>query len=134
MYDAGKITIGIIIFVGLLSLPVLYDAVSGKATIPPVLDLDTPAIQQLTEKQCVEPTNHMRAYHMQLLDTWRDDVARNANRIYVASNGKTFNMSLTNTCLGCHSNKDKFCDRCHTYEGIEEPVCWSCHVIPEEMR
>jgi hypothetical protein len=134
MYDAGKIIVGIIIFAGLLALPVLYNELSGKAAIPPELDLNTPAIQQLSEKQCVEPTHYMKASHMMLLDIWRDEVTRNANRVYVASNGKTFTMSLTNTCLDCHSNKDKFCDRCHNYAGIEEPVCWSCHVIPEEMN
>jgi len=26
-------------------------------------------------------------------------------------------MSLSQTCLGCHSNKEKFCDACHNYSG-----------------
>jgi hypothetical protein len=134
MYDAEKIIAGLIIFLGLIAFPILYNAVSGKAALPPELDLNTPEIQQLQEKRCLEPTSYMTASHMQLLDVWRDEVTRNANRVYVASNGEAFNMSLTNTCLHCHSNKDKFCDRCHSYAGIEEPVCWSCHVIPEEIE
>jgi hypothetical protein len=47
----------------------------------------------------------MKADHMQLLDVWRDTVVRNAERIYVNAEGKAFNMSLSNTCLDCHSNK-----------------------------
>jgi hypothetical protein len=39
-------------------------------------------------------------------------------RIYVNPEGKLFNMSLSNTCLDCHSNKEKFCDRCHDYASV----------------
>jgi nitrate/TMAO reductase-like tetraheme cytochrome c subunit len=42
-------------------------------------------------------------------------------------------MSLSQTCLGCHSNKEKFCDSCHTYSGVK-PNCWNCHVVPQEGR
>ena len=38
-------------------------------------------------------------------------------------------MSLTNTCLGCHSNKAQFCDQCHNYLEVT-PYCWDCHVDP----
>ena len=27
-------------------------------------------------------------------------------------------MSLSNTCLDCHSNKAEFCDRCHNYASV----------------
>jgi hypothetical protein len=40
-------------------------------------------------------------------------------------------MSLTRTCLDCHSNKAEFCDRCHTYMAVD-PYCWDCHVEPKE--
>ena len=132
MYDAGKIIIGILIFLGLIAVPVLYNAVSGKAAAPPDLDLNTPVIQKLDEKKCIEGTTYMQASHMQMLDTWRDEVSRNGKRVYVASDGKEYNMSLSNTCLECHSNKEKFCDRCHGYVGVREPVCWTCHVVPKE--
>ncbi len=39
-------------------------------------------------------------------------------------------MSLTLTCLECHSNKDKFCDRCHDYLRVS-PGCWDCHNVPK---
>jgi hypothetical protein len=65
-------------------------------------------------KVCVMPTEYMKAEHMQLLDVWRDTVVRNAERIYRQPRRQAFNMSLSNTCLDCHSNKAEFCDRCHT--------------------
>jgi hypothetical protein len=40
-------------------------------------------------------------------------------------------MSLTNTCLDCHPNKDTFCDRCHNYMAVS-PYCWDCHIVPEQ--
>jgi hypothetical protein len=41
-------------------------------------------------------------------------------------------MSLTNTCITqCHSNKAKFCDRCHDYMNVQ-PWCWDCHNFPKE--
>ncbi len=33
MYDAGKIIIGLIIFVGLFTSPIWYDLLSGKAAL-----------------------------------------------------------------------------------------------------
>ena len=62
-----------------------------------------------------------------LLDLWRDTVVRDANRMYTNEKGKTFNMSLSNTCLDCHSNKKEFCDRCHDYASAR-PYCWDCHI------
>ena len=129
MYDAKKIVPGLLIFFGLVTFPLWYSA--GKATPPPDLKLDTPAIQELKEKKCIEPTAYMRANHMELLDYWRNSVVRQGDRIYVASDGKEYFMGLSGNCLQCHSNKDKFCDRCHNYEAVK-PTCWSCHVIPEE--
>jgi cytochrome c oxidase subunit 2 len=39
-------------------------------------------------------------------------------------------MSLQNTCMHCHSNKQKFCDECHTYVAVK-PYCWDCHIAPK---
>ena len=54
---------------------------------------------------------YMRAEHMQLLDLWRESVVRQTDRVYTNPKGKQFVMSLSNTCLDCHSNKADFCDR-----------------------
>ncbi len=87
-------------------------------------------------KKCVLDTYEMRANHMSLLDEWRDAVVRDADRIYVAANGHAFNMSLStgeNSCLGCHEDKAKFCDACHTYTSVD-PYCWECHTNPKEIE
>jgi hypothetical protein len=43
-------------------------------------------------------------------------------------------MSLSNTCLDCHSNKAEFCDRCHNYASVS-PYCWDCHIDnPKENK
>jgi len=79
-------------------------------------------------------TEFMRANHMDLLDQWRDTVVRDDIRTYTSElSGKTYNMSLSDTCLDCHSQKDQFCDACHTYSAVD-PYCWDCHVIPEEAQ
>jgi len=70
---------------------------------------------------------------MDLLNQWRDDVVRKGERYYQAFDGTTHEMSLTRNCLGCHVNKDKFCDRCHDYLGVT-PYCWDCHVNPKEAK
>lgn len=130
MYDSGKIITGLVIFVGFLTFPFFYNA--GKANImPPEPKLDTPVIQQLKEKRCVEPKAFMRAEHMKLLINWRDSVVRDGNRIYVSTNGEKYNISLQNTCMNCHSNKKEFCDRCHNYLAVK-PYCWDCHIAPKE--
>lgn len=82
------------------------------------------------QKQCVAPATFMRSSHMKLLVSWREDVVRHGNRGYIAQDGKIYDKSLTRTCLGCHS-KQQFCDRCHTYSGVAEAYCWSCHNEPQ---
>jgi hypothetical protein len=131
LYDGGKIIAGIAVFLIVASIPFWYGG--GKAVAPPDLKLDTPEIQQLKEKLCVEPAPYMRANHMRLLKTWRDSVVRDGNRSYKAADGKEYDISLTKTCLECHSNKAEFCDRCHNYAAAK-PKCWNCHIIPEEVR
>jgi hypothetical protein len=71
--------------------------------------------------------------HMDLLNEWRDDVVRKGKRIYTSPGGKKYNMSLSNTCMECHSNKAEFCDECHQYAGVD-PYCWNCHIEPKEVQ
>ena len=66
-----------------------------------------------------------------LVDDWREAVVREGIRSYVGSDGREYEISLTETCLGCHSNKSEFCDKCHNYVGVR-PDCWDCHNVPEE--
>ena len=131
LYNGTKIVAGIVIFVAIVTFLLWYG--KGKTSSQPTLSLDTPAIAQLKEKRCVEDAAFMRASHMKLLVDWRDGVVREGNRFYTAKNGKGYEMSLSGTCLKCHSNKEQFCDRCHNYVR-SQPTCFSCHIIPGEVK
>lgn len=124
MYDANKIIPGLIIFFCLISFPIWYSVVSGKIAYTPEPEIIT------EEKQCIEATQYMRDKHVDLLNDWRESVVREGTRTYVASDGKEYNISLTGTCMDCHSNKAEFCDQCHNYVGVK-PNCWDCHIEPE---
>ena len=85
MYKGGKIIASLVVFVALLSLPFFYNI--GKSNKGPVINLNTPAIQQLAVKQCVEPAKWMRANHMKLLNQWRDEAVRKGKTEYINSKG-----------------------------------------------
>ncbi len=127
MFDTGKIIVGLIVFLVLISFPLWYNVAKGKAGYVPELEKPT------TADRCLAETDYMTSNHMNLLNEWRDLVVRNGQRVYVDSRGVKYEMSLSNTCLNCHTNKDKFCDRCHDYMGVQ-PYCWDCHVDPKEVR
>lgn len=122
MNDKNKIIAGLIVFVVVVTFPIWFNM--GKAAPVPEPELSAEA---KAAKVCVRETAYMTAEHMQLLDEWRESVVREGKRVYVNSSGKEFNMSLSNTCLDCHSNKAEFCDRCHTYASAD-PYCWDCHI------
>ena len=126
MYNAGKIIIGLIIFLGSDHCS-RSGTTSGRAATPPKLEVGT------QEKQCVESTPYMKSSHMQLLDTWRDEVVRNGKRVYINSTGKTFDMSLQNTCTKCHAKKDAILRSMPHLRG-RSPKCWDCHIAPDRAR
>ena len=126
MYDAGKVIVGLVIFLALLTFPTWYNVATGKATYVPELE------KAVKGENCVEDIEYMRASHMDLLNIWRDRVVRQGERIHVAPDGTKYNMSLTLTCLDCHASKERFCNKCHDYMSVD-PYCWDCHVIPEEV-
>ena len=128
MYDGGKIIIGLIIGILLLLFPFFYNA--GKAAKAPERELTAMAKEA---GACIEPRDHMATQHMKILDEWRHEVVRDAERTYTSSDGKMYDKSLQNTCMECHSNKSKFCDSCHNYVGVK-PYCWDCHVEPKENK
>ncbi|MCF8075578.1 MAG: sulfate reduction electron transfer complex DsrMKJOP subunit DsrJ [Desulfotignum sp.] len=123
---------GLAVFVLAVLSPFWFNMVTTTQAAPEP-ELLGPAKQA---KKCVLDTYDMRTSHMSLLDEWRDAVVRDADRIYVAANGHAFNMSLStgeNSCLGCHEDKAKFCDACHTYTSVD-PYCWDCHTNPKEIE
>ncbi len=122
MNDKKWIIAGIVAFLVIFAFPLWYNMGRGAPAPKPVLSAKAKAAGK-----CVMPTEYMHANHMQLLDKWRYTVVRKAEREFVNADGKTFTMSLTNTCLDCHSNKADFCDKCHTYASVK-PYCWDCHL------
>ncbi len=125
MRDQPIIYAGLAVFLGVITFPITYGISAGKTSRPPELKLPVNA------KQCVASVEYMRASHMTLLLDWRESVVRNGVRTYRAADGRTFDMSLTRTCLQqCHTNKAEFCDRCHNYVAVKGPYCMDCHVDP----
>jgi hypothetical protein len=129
MHDVGKIAGGLVVFLVLATSPLWYNALSASPADMPRLDLPPNGAQQ-----CVETKEYMRASHMDLLNAWRDEVVRTGLRDYQSTlSGRTFDKSLSRTCMDCHSNKAEFCDRCHDYLAVS-PYCWDCHVEPREAQ
>lgn len=122
MYNAKYVIPGIIVFLAVFTFP-FWANVGSASYVKPELKYPADATE------CIESKEFMQAEHMQMLNTWRDEVVRNGNRIYTASNGKEWNMSLQNTCMKCHANKEEFCDKCHDTNSVN-PYCWDCHVAP----
>lgn len=120
MYDGGKIITGVVIFLALVTFPFWGNLGSAAYQRP---ELEKPA----DAKKCVESVDFMRGNHMQMLNSWRDFVVRDGKRIYTAGDGAQYNMSLSSTCLECHADKTKFCDRCHESLAVA-PYCWDCHI------
>lgn len=87
MYNAKAVIVGIIIFVVLFTSPFWVSLLGKNYT-------STGVVLPKDEKECIENVVFMRDQHMRLLNEWRDEALRNENRIYVASNGKKWAISL----------------------------------------
>ena len=123
MRRRAPIAIGLLVLVALAAWPVWRALASPPPSAP---ELARP----VGATECVAPTDYMRASHMKLLVEWRDRVVRDGVRSYTDGKGRVVTMSLSKTCIGaCHTDKTKFCDRCHDYAGVK-PTCWDCHVVP----
>ncbi|MBF0119242.1 MAG: sulfate reduction electron transfer complex DsrMKJOP subunit DsrJ [Desulfobacterales bacterium] len=129
IYDKNKIVIGIVIFLIISLFPIWYNHFKNVPAPDPLL-----TEKAKIAKECVLPKVLMKTEHMQLLNSWRDSVVRDGKRLYTNSQGKVFDMSLSNGCLDCHSNKKDFCDRCHNYASVR-PYCFDCHIDnPKEKK
>ena len=128
MNDKPRILLGLVVVLAGLTFPLWYSPATGRSAGPPALEL--PA----GRSRCVEDAPYMRAHHMDLLSRWRDSAAREGNKTYVSKRfGESHEMSLTKTCLGCHTKRRAFCDQCHTYANVARNLtCWDCHVEPKE--
>ena len=127
MNDMTKIIIGLIIFIIIITLPITYNlATQSNLSGAPEL-----VIPHEAGNKCIESKEYMRPYHMDLLNDWRDKVVRQGERFTTGPDGFKVEMSLTKTCLDCHSNKEDFCNKCHDYMAVD-PYCWDCHLVPED--
>jgi len=117
MSDKPIIVIGLVIALVVLTVPFWYALAAGTGEATPELDLP--------EGQCV--AEDMTARHMELLDQWRDEVVREGDCSDIEVNGKKYAKSLTRGCLSCHTSRQDFCVKCHSYANVE-PTCWDCHV------
>jgi hypothetical protein len=130
MQNFGKIITGIVIFLVLLAIPVIVTQASGNMDYVTESELQLPDPSVATE--CIESTEYMRVHHMDLLLKWRSWAVRDDSRgdenisYYTATDGDEWFMSLTETCLGCHDDRDAFCNVCHDYMAVQ-PNCWDCH-------
>ena len=121
MFDRLKVIAGLGIFVALVAFPMWHAlGATGEVSRP---ELELPQ----DESRCIEDTEYMRDRHQDFLNQWRHAVVRNGETEYTSTSGETHTMSLTGTCLSCHSNRDTFCTACHDYANVE-PRCWDCHV------
>ena len=127
MHDAGKVILGLVIFLALIGFPIWYNMASDTVSDVPVLE------KAVRGEQCVRDNEWMTGHHMDLLNDWRDEVVRDYERFETGQDGTVYEKSLSNTCLSCHVNKDKFCDQCHDYMSVD-PYCWDCHIIPKEIQ
>jgi hypothetical protein len=125
MRERILIAAGLLLFLGVFTYPVWWAAALGTRASAPELQLPQHATT------CVAPVAYMRASHMQLLSSWRNDAVRQGVHKFHAADGHVYDVSLSRTCLGqCHS-KTEFCDRCHAYSGVSAPSCWQCHNDPQ---
>lgn len=128
MRDGKKIIPCLLIFLTVTAYPFLHNSVSektGYVALKPELPKD--------EKECVEPKEVIRINHKDLLDQWKTSVVRNGVRIYEAKNKRRYLISLNCTCMRCHADKTKFCDRCHEYMAVTNNKCWDCHMSPKQV-
>jgi hypothetical protein len=131
LYNARWIVPGLIAFVAIVTFPLWFNNAQGRAagfTSPPNPE----------GLECVEKGIWMREHHMQLLIDWRETVVREGDRTYIGSDGKTYEKSLTKTCMKCHGFADEtgksttpatYCLDCHNFAGVTV-YCWDCHIDP----
>ncbi|MBU0520384.1 sulfate reduction electron transfer complex DsrMKJOP subunit DsrJ [bacterium] len=130
MNDKGKIVLGLIVFLVIMTFPMWYNFING---VVPFEDAVVQTANTPGKDKCVRAADYMRTQHMDLLNEWRQEVVRNGDRYTEDAYGNKIEKSLSNTCMDCHSNKEEFCDRCHNYMAVA-PYCWDCHVLPAEVQ
>lgn len=128
MYNAKVVVPILLVFLGILTYPLWATMMAPKAAHH---DHAAHGHYKPKGEACVESVEYMRANHMQMLEDWRHSVVRDQEFTHTSQDGRTFQKSLSNTCLDCHDKKQS-CDSCHEYTSVK-PYCWECHVDPKEV-
>jgi hypothetical protein len=105
-----------------------------RAALPALMEywvpeVDVTGLHELVANALILPGEQERTTDLRgsRCREWRK-VVRDGVTEFVNADGKTYHMSLSNTCLDCHSNKEpEFCDQCHDYASVK-PYCWDCHI------
>jgi|WetSurMetagenome_2_1015567.scaffolds.fasta_scaffold642075_2 hypothetical protein len=118
MIDVGKLVGGFAIAALVVAAPLWILSVRGAKAEAPAAPTGT--------GPCVEAKDSMRRNHPTLLGSWRNQVVRAGQRIHITSDGRKVRIGLEETCLACHGEASKFCDRCHVQVGVSLS-CWQCH-------
>ena len=118
MKDAGKLIGGVAIAAIVAAGPLWVGAVRGAKSEP----LASPRL----DGPCVDSKDSMRRNHPALLSAWRAQVVRDGQRTHHTSDGRDLPIGLGETCLGCHGEASRFCERCHAQVGVTLS-CWQCH-------
>lgn len=93
----------------------------GLAALPPSAQAGPPELAKPKGDACIKPTDWMRRNHMDFLRQHRESTVREGIR------SKEHSFS---NCQTCHTSREQFCDRCHSYVGIQ-PDCFECHNYPK---
>ena len=80
-----------------------------------------PQLGKAEGKPCIRPVEWMRRNHMDFLKHKRAITVREGVRVRSES---------LKSCASCHTSREEFCDRCHTYVGVA-PNCFQCHSYPK---
>jgi hypothetical protein len=119
--NSRSASLAVIAIIALVLLsPLLYTVAANgfsKSTAP---ELVLPTKLAAPSGKCIEPTEQMRANHMNILVASRENAVREGIR--------KVSHSLHN-CSTCHQKREEFCDRCHNYVGAK-PDCFGCHYYP----
>ncbi len=118
MTDKPRIIIGLVFVLVAVTFPFWYALAAGPPGAPPELEA--------LEGKCVHDAEYMRAHHMDVLETWREEVVREGDKTQIDIDGKKYEKSLTKTCMDCHKSRENFCQKCHSYADVH-PTCWNCH-------
>jgi hypothetical protein len=126
MTNKATVMLGLLLFLIVATFPLWYDWFVGNPRYRPEPELP------VNKKKCIEDKQMISIWHSDILVQWRNATVRDAKQMYLSNTyGNRIYMNLTESCMTCHSNKTRFCDRCHAYVATT-PNCWDCHVDKQE--